>query len=83
MTFEEFKKSPLAPKVTRCFQHYSSEQRASLQANHRAGHRQRTSTGEFFYVREDRNNIAFRSRDAALRSAWSEFLVQEGPQAAA
>lgn len=82
MTFEDFKRSPLAPSITRCFHRYTSTQRADLQASHRAGHRQRSSTGEFFYVREDKQGFGYASRGAALRAAFQEFLAAPSSQKA-
>lgn len=58
-----------AKKVTRCFHAYSPEQRANHAASHRLGHRQRASTGEFFYVHPAFPNTAFSTRGAAARAA--------------
>lgn len=39
-----------AKKVIRCFQPYSSDQRANHAASFRLGHRQREAVGHFFYM---------------------------------
>jgi hypothetical protein len=51
-----------AKRVVRYFQRYTSEQRASLAASHRAGHRQRTSVGSYFYAHPDVPGLAFSTR---------------------
>ena len=56
-------------KVTRCFQAYSSEQRASHAASFRLGYQQRQRTGEFFYTHPDIPNIAFDTRTKAAEAA--------------
>ena len=76
MTFEEFRKSPHAPKVTKILQLYTSEQRASHAASHRLHHRQRESIGEQFWTRDDHHGqgVAYRTREAALRAAHEEHI---------
>lgn len=56
-------------KVTRYFERYSSEDRASMAASHRLGHLRRQAIGEYFYVHADRPDVAFRSRQAAVMDA--------------
>jgi len=56
-------------RVIRCFQHYSTEQRANLQASHRQGHRQRHATGKYFYVHPDVPGLGFPSRKSAAEAA--------------
>lgn len=58
-----------AKKVVRCFQQYTSEQRANHAASHRLGYQQRQSVGEFFYVHPALPNTAFDTRGAAARAA--------------
>jgi hypothetical protein len=59
-------------RVTRCFHSYSSEQRADLAANFRAGYQQRRSIGEFFYTHPDVPNRAFPRRKLAAAYALSQ-----------
>lgn len=58
-------------RVTRCFQAYSSEQRANHAASFRLGYQQRQSLGEFFYTHPDVPNIAFKTRKRAATTALS------------
>lgn len=55
--------------VTRCFQRYTSEQRADMASSHRLGHRQREAVGEFFYINSMFPGRAFSTRKAALEAA--------------
>jgi len=55
--------------VTRCFQRYSAEDRASCASSHRLGHRQRAALGEYFYVASNVPNTAFPTRGQAVRAA--------------
>jgi hypothetical protein len=57
-----------AKKVTRCFQHYTSDQRANHASSHRLGHRQRQAVGEFFYVHPAVPGLAFSTRGQAARA---------------
>ena len=63
-----------AKRVTRCFNAYSSEARANHAASHRLGHRQRVSTGDYFYVHPAFPATAFNTRGAAARAALAEGL---------
>jgi hypothetical protein len=58
-------------KCVRCFHAYSSEQRANLAANFRAGYQQRRSMGEFFWTHPDVPGIAFPTRKRAALAALS------------
>lgn len=57
-----------AKRVVRCFQPYSSEQRADRAASHRLGFRQRAEVGHFFYTHPQVPNRAFNTRSAAARA---------------
>jgi hypothetical protein len=54
-----------AKKVVRCFQPYSSDQRANHAASHRLGHRRRQAVGEFFYAHPAIPDRAYPTRGAA------------------
>lgn len=56
-------------RVVRCFNRYSSEQRANHAASFRLGHRQREAVGEFFYTHPDVPGRAFPTRKAAAMAA--------------
>lgn len=58
-------------RVVRCWQGYSSEQRASNAANFRMGHQQRRSFGEYFYVHPDIPKIAFSKRKRAAEAGMA------------
>ena len=58
-----------AKRVARCFNAYSSEARANHAASHRLGHRQRASTGDFYYTHPSFPTTAFATRGAAARAA--------------
>jgi hypothetical protein len=58
-----------AKKVVRNLQRYTSEQRADRAASHRMGHRQRESTGEYFYSHPAIPGIAYPTRTAAAQEA--------------
>lgn len=58
-----------AAKVTRCFNKFSSDERANHAASFRLGYQQRQAVGQFFYVHPDFPNTAFKTRDAAARAA--------------
>lgn len=62
-----------AKKVVRCFQSYSSEQRANHAASFRLGHRQREAVGHFFYTHPDVPGVAFDTRGAAARAALANL----------
>lgn len=59
-------------KVIRCFYAYSSEQRADLAANFRAGYQQRRRTGEYYFVHPDVPNVAFPTRSRAAQYAMTK-----------
>lgn len=61
-------------RVTRHFQHYTNDQRATRAASHRLGHRQRGAVGEFFYTHPDAPGLAFDTRTRAAR----EGLARRG-----
>jgi uncharacterized RmlC-like cupin family protein len=56
-------------RVVRCFQRYTHTERASMQASHRLGHRQRQTAGEYFYVHPDVPERAFPTRKMAALAA--------------
>lgn len=56
-------------RVTRCFHHYTSEQRANHAASFRLSQRKRQSLGEFFYIHPNLPNKAFPRRSDAARAA--------------
>ena len=56
-------------RVVRCFYSYPSEQRANHAASFRLGSRQRSATGEFFYIHPDLAGICFPRRRAAAEAA--------------
>jgi hypothetical protein len=62
-------------RVVRCFQHYTSEQRADRASSHRLGHRQRTAVGHYYYTHPDVPNLAFPTRTAAARAALRRAAV--------
>jgi len=57
-----------AKRVARCFQPYSSEQRADHAASGRLGHRQREAIGHFFYTHPAIPNRCFDTRGQAARA---------------
>jgi len=59
-------------KVIRCFNAYSSDQRASNAANFRMGYQQRRSIGDFYYVHPDVPNVAFPTRTRAAQHALTK-----------
>ncbi len=60
-----------ARKVVRHFQHYTSEQRATLAASHRLGPCQRQAVGEVFYTHPAIPGRAFGTRRRAAETAVS------------
>ena len=52
------------PQITKHFQRYTSEQRASRAASHRLGHRAKEAVGEYFYTNQ-RDNIAYKTAKEA------------------
>lgn len=68
LPYEEFRKRH---KATRCYEHFSSEQRANLRASHRLGSQQRQADGEFYYTHPMVPNRAFRSAGDATRAAYA------------
>jgi hypothetical protein len=56
-------------RVVRCFQSYTSNQRADNAANFRMGYQQRRAIGEFFYTHPDVPNLAFPKRKLAAAHA--------------
>lgn len=61
-------RAPKSPTVHRCFQKYTSSQRADHAASHRLGFRKREAVGEFFYVSDLVPGFAFPTRKAAQRA---------------
>ena len=61
-----------AKKVSRCFQAYTSEQRANHAASFRLGYQQRKSVGEFFYVHPAVPGIAFSTRRKAAEAGLAK-----------
>lgn len=59
-------------KVVRGFQRYDSAARAECAASFRLGHRQRQSTGEFFYTHPAVPGVCFPTRAAAARAALAK-----------
>jgi len=74
MEYIEFRKSHPA---VRCFQRYTSEERANISASIRSGHRQREAVGEYFYTHSMRPGIAFKTAKEATSSAFFEYALQE------
>jgi hypothetical protein len=58
-------------RVTRCFQSYTSEQRANHADSFKLGIRQRHAVGEFYYVHPDVPGKAFPKRKLAATYALS------------
>lgn len=56
-------------RVIRCFQAYTSDQRANHASSHRLGYRQREAVGHFYYVHPDVPGLAFDTRGQAARHA--------------
>jgi hypothetical protein len=54
------------PEPVRCFNRFTSEERANKMASRRQGYRQRQQEGDFFWVHEMCPGIAFRSRGQAI-----------------
>lgn len=71
MTYEEFRKRHPA---TRCFERYTSEQRANHAASFRLGRRQREAVGEHYYVHEMVPDIAFPTAKMATTRAYAVFV---------
>lgn len=61
-----------ARRVTRCFNAFTSEQRANRAASFRLGHRQRHATGEYFYIHPAFPHTAFKTRRQAALAALSQ-----------
>ena len=57
------------PDAVRCFEQYTSEQRANHAASFRLGHQQRQAVGEFFWVHEYCRGVCYPTRKDALRAA--------------
>ena len=64
-------------KPIKHFQKYTPEQRASLAASFRMGHRQKESVGEVFWTHPDVPGIAFPTRKRALLAAEALQAPQE------
>lgn len=64
-------------KVTRCFQPYSTDERAAHAASHRLGHRQKEARGHHFYVHSDMPNLGFPTRDRAVRAGLARLAKQD------
>lgn len=60
--------APCIAKPIRCFQHYTSRDRADRAASFRLTRSQRESVGEFFYMHPLRDDVAFATRGAAERA---------------
>jgi hypothetical protein len=58
-------------RVTRCFQSYTSEQRANHADSFKLGIRQRHAVGEFYYVHPDVPGKAFPRRKLAATYAMT------------
>lgn len=71
ITYDEFRK--LHP-ATRCFQRYTSEQRADHAASFRLGWRKRQAVGEFYYVHDMVPDIAFPTAKMATTRAYQVFV---------
>jgi hypothetical protein len=74
------KKASRSKTVHRCFERYSSGDRANMQASHRLGYLQRQRVGEFYYVSDLIPNIAFPTRSRA--EAAETELTSKAEQAA-
>lgn len=57
------------PPAVRCFQRFTSEQRADMMASHRLGRLQKQRVGEVYWTHPLVPNLAFPSKKAALRAA--------------
>lgn len=64
--------------VTRCFQKYSSSERADRAASFRMGHRQREAVGEFYYITDAVPNRAFPTRKEALQAEATATVQPQG-----
>ncbi len=58
-----------AKTAVRCFQHYTSEQRANHAASHRLGYLQRQAVGEFYWAHPKVSGLAFPTRRRAAEAA--------------
>lgn len=56
-------------KVVRCFNKFDHDHRAMLAASPRSHHRQKVSTGDFYYVHPEVPNTAFTTRTRAAEAA--------------
>lgn len=74
MTYQEFRK---AYPATRCFERYSSEERANHAASHRLGRRQREAVGEFYYVHEMIPDRGFETAKIATTQAYKVFMANK------
>lgn len=64
-------------KVVRCFERYTSEQRAGMASSHRLGQYQRHATGRFYWITELVPGRAFDTRGEAIRAALA--VLGESP----
>lgn len=74
MDFEEYRKQFPA---TRCFQHYTVEQRTNHAASHRLTGNQRNAVGEFFYAHNHAPGLAFPKRRQAERAGFERYQPQQ------
>lgn len=73
MTYQDFRRQHPA---TRCFQRYTSEQRADLAASFRLGPRQRAAVGEHYYVHEMLPEVCFPTAKLATTRAYEAFTAK-------
>lgn len=74
MDFEKYRKRFPA---TRCFQHYSGEQRANHAASHRLTASRRNAVGEFFFAHEHAPGLAFPKRMQAERAGYERYQAAQ------
>ena len=58
------------PPAVRCFERYTSQDRATRAASFRLGYRQRSAVGEVYWTHPLVHHRAFPTRKAALRAAF-------------
>lgn len=73
MDYQAFRKEHPA---TRCFQPYTSEQRANHAASFRLGYRQRQAVGHSYYTHPMVPGIAFDTAKAATTRAYEVWLAE-------
>lgn len=72
MTYQEFRK---AHPAVRCFQHYTSNQRADMASSHRLTPKRRQAIGEYFYTHPMLPGVAYPTAKAATKAAFAAWTA--------